>query len=131
MISMRAMKIFSVLLAAWGLMVLLPWASLAEEAPDYPLPEDKIPRLGDHRFTPNNLTSDPFIRTYVRNSLGMGKAVARERFPLLGVCVSEDGASLPQEGHRALLAHRLWHQHQHVDHGTEHTDGSKRFFRSS
>ncbi len=72
---MRAMKIFSVLLAAWGLMVLLPWASLAEEAPDYPLPEDKIPRLGDHRFTPNNLTSDPFIRTYVRNSLGMGKAV--------------------------------------------------------
>lgn len=72
---MRAIIIFSFLLAAWGLMVLLPGTSLAEEASDHPRPEDKFPRLGEHRFIPNNLTSDPFIRTYVRNSLGMGKAV--------------------------------------------------------
>jgi hypothetical protein len=32
------------------------------------------PKLGPHRFTPNPLTRDPFPRSYVRNSLGIGQA---------------------------------------------------------
>jgi len=37
--------------------------------------EFKRPMLGGHAFMPNNLVRDPFIKTYVRNSIGMGKAV--------------------------------------------------------
>lgn len=32
------------------------------------------PKLGPHRFIPNPITRDPFPRTYVRNSLGIGTA---------------------------------------------------------
>ena len=35
----------------------------------------RIPTLNGHQFTPNGLTRDPFILTYIRNSLGIGKAV--------------------------------------------------------
>ncbi len=37
--------------------------------------EFKRPMLGGHAFMPNNLVRDPFIKTFVRNALGAGKAV--------------------------------------------------------
>lgn len=38
----------------------------------------KVPYLGDHRFTPNNFVPDPFIKTYLDNTLGFGKALELE-----------------------------------------------------
>jgi hypothetical protein len=35
----------------------------------------KRPMLGPHRFIPNPVAEDPFPRTYVRNGLGIGKAL--------------------------------------------------------
>lgn len=35
--------------------------------------DDLRPALGPHRFMPNNITRDPFPRTYVRNTLGIGQ----------------------------------------------------------
>jgi hypothetical protein len=35
----------------------------------------KRPKLGPHRFIPNPVTEDPFPRTFVRNSLGIGTAL--------------------------------------------------------
>jgi hypothetical protein len=35
----------------------------------------KRPVLGPHRFVPNPIVEDPFPRTFVRNSLGIGKAL--------------------------------------------------------
>jgi hypothetical protein len=37
--------------------------------------EPKRPRLAEHMFLTNNLVRDPFIKTFVRNSLGIGRAV--------------------------------------------------------
>jgi len=37
--------------------------------------EFKRPMLGGHAFMPNNFVRDPFIKTFVRNSIGIGKAV--------------------------------------------------------
>ncbi len=34
-----------------------------------------IPSLGEHKFTPNSLVKDPFIKTYIRNSIGVGQAL--------------------------------------------------------
>ena len=34
-----------------------------------------VPHLGGHQFMPSNYVRDPFIKTYVRNSLGIGKAL--------------------------------------------------------
>ena len=48
-------------------------------------PQPKRPLLGDHRFIPNNLTRDPFPRTFVRNSLGIGQAVDIEFVPSLDI----------------------------------------------
>jgi hypothetical protein len=33
----------------------------------------RIPRLAGHTFVPNRFAPDPFVKTYVRNSLGLGK----------------------------------------------------------
>jgi hypothetical protein len=47
---------------------------------------DKLrPALGEHRFIPNNLTRDPFPRTFVRNSLGIGQAMDIEFLPSLEI----------------------------------------------
>ncbi len=37
--------------------------------------ESRIPHLSGHQFTTNNLTGDPFLKTYIRNSLGIGQSV--------------------------------------------------------
>jgi hypothetical protein len=34
-----------------------------------------VAHLGNHRFMPNNYIKDPFIKTYIQNSLGLGKAL--------------------------------------------------------
>ena len=43
------------------------------------------PLLGGHRFIPNSFTRDPFSRTYVRNSLGIGQALDVEFVPQLDI----------------------------------------------
>jgi hypothetical protein len=50
-----------------ALSLMVPVAGSAEES--------RIPTLNGHQFTTNNLTGDPFVRTYIRNSLGLGKAL--------------------------------------------------------
>ncbi len=37
--------------------------------------ESRRPRLAGHAFTPNDLVPDPFIKTFIRNSVGVGSAV--------------------------------------------------------
>jgi len=39
------------------------------------LSESIVPVLGEHKFMPNSLVRDPFIKTYVRNSVGIGQAL--------------------------------------------------------
>ena len=34
-----------------------------------------IPVLGEHKFMPNSIVKDPFIKTYIRNSVGIGQAL--------------------------------------------------------
>jgi len=34
-----------------------------------------IPVLGKHKFMPNSIVRDPFIKTYIRNSVGIGQAL--------------------------------------------------------
>jgi hypothetical protein len=46
--------------------------------------ELKRPHIGGHTFTPNNIVRDPFINSFVRNSLGLGQAVDVE-IPLFDV----------------------------------------------
>jgi len=46
--------------------------------------EYKRPMLGGHAFMPNNLIRDPFIKTFVRNSIGIGQAVDVE-IPLVEI----------------------------------------------
>ena len=57
------------------ILVIAPAFGLAEEDPAALNSDFRIPRLDGHRFTPNTLTDDPFIKTYIRNSLGIGQAV--------------------------------------------------------
>ena len=48
----------------------------AQTGDTVPVAKDlKRPKLGPHRFIPNPLTEDPFPRTFVRNSLGIGTAL--------------------------------------------------------
>jgi len=39
------------------------------------LSESIVPVLGTHKFMPNSIVRDPFIKTYIRNSIGMGQAL--------------------------------------------------------
>jgi len=34
-----------------------------------------IPVLGEHKYMPNSIVNDPFIKTYIRNSVGIGQAL--------------------------------------------------------
>ena len=58
------------LVAVLGLVVLTstPSAGRAEE-------ELRIPHLNGHQFTTNTLTGDPFVNTYIRNTLGIGQSL--------------------------------------------------------
>jgi len=48
----------------------------AQTGETVPVVEDlKRPVLGPHRFIPNTIAQDPFPRTFVRNSLGVGTAL--------------------------------------------------------
>lgn len=48
----------------------------AQTGDTVPVVEDlKRPVLGPHRFIPNSIAEDPFPRTFVRNSLGIGEAL--------------------------------------------------------
>lgn len=68
-----------------------------------------IPVLGEHKYMPNSVVKDPFIKTYIRNSVGIGQAfdldipivVIRDRtvFGLRGDLVF---ASLDFEYHHAV-----------------------------
>ncbi len=40
------------------------------------LGQNKIPVLGEHKFMPNTIVLDPFIKTYVRNGAGLGSALS-------------------------------------------------------
>jgi hypothetical protein len=51
--------------------------------PNY-LSENIIPVLGEHKFMPNSIVRDPFIKTYVRNAVGMGQALDLD-IPLLEI----------------------------------------------
>jgi hypothetical protein len=42
------------------------------QTPDIQL---KVPYLGNHKFMPNTFVKDPFIKTYIRNTLGVGQAL--------------------------------------------------------
>jgi len=57
-------------LAVLGLVILI-WTPSVGRAGE----ELKIPHLNGHRFTTNTLTGDPFINTYIRNSLGIGNSL--------------------------------------------------------
>ena len=59
-----------------GLVVVLGLVALALTPSSGRADEDlKIPHLSGHQFTTNTLTGDPFINTYIRNTLGMGKSL--------------------------------------------------------
>jgi hypothetical protein len=59
-----------------GLVVVLGLFALALTPSSGRADEDlRIPHLNGHQFTTNTLTDDPFINTYIRNSLGMGKSL--------------------------------------------------------
>ena len=49
-------------------LTLIPSAGRAEE-------DLRIPHLSGHQFTTNTLTGDPFVNTFIRNSLGIGQSV--------------------------------------------------------
>jgi len=61
------MGIFTVLVLV--VLTLTPSAGRAAEE------ELKIPHLSGHQFTTNTLTADPFVKTYIRNTLGIGKSL--------------------------------------------------------
>ncbi len=73
------------------------------------LKQSIVPVLGEHKFMPNSVVKDPFIKTYIRNSVGIGQAldldipivVIRDRtvFGLRGDLVF---ASLDFEYHHAV-----------------------------
>ena len=65
-IARGPMGIFAVLV--FVALALTPSAGQAEE-------DLRIPHLNGHRFTTNTLTGDPFINTYLRNTLGIGQSL--------------------------------------------------------
>ena len=80
-----------------------------EELNSSSLEQSIVPVLGEHKFMPNSVVKDPFIKTYIRNSVGIGQAldldipivVIRDRtvFGLRGDLVF---ASLDFEYHHAV-----------------------------
>jgi hypothetical protein len=74
---LRGRSVWAALLVG---LVAFPGTGFAQELPDslvggrYTESELRLPHLGRHVFAPNGLVPDPFITTFVRNSLGMGKA---------------------------------------------------------
>jgi hypothetical protein len=65
----------SVTILRAGSLALLITTLLLSSAPLLAQTEDqiRIPRLAGHTFVPNPFAPDPFIKTYVRNSVGIGK----------------------------------------------------------
>ncbi len=53
----------------------------ADSTADAQVKDTKRPLLGPHRFIPNPVTGDPFPRTSVRNSLGVGQAIDLQIIP--------------------------------------------------
>ncbi len=49
-------------------LTLIPSAGRAED-------DLRIPHLNGHQFTTNTLTGDPFVKTYIRNTLGIGQSI--------------------------------------------------------
>ncbi len=64
--TMGVKALFTVLVLV--VLTLTPSAGRAEE-------DLRIPHLSGHRFTTNTLTGDPFVNTYIRNTLGMGQSL--------------------------------------------------------
>ena len=58
--------IFAILLLV--VLNLTPSAGRAED-------DLRIPHLSGHQFTVNTLTGDPFVKTYIRNTLGIGQSI--------------------------------------------------------
>jgi hypothetical protein len=48
----------------------------------YPIQAIKIPVLGEHHFVDDHFVRTPFIRTYIRNSIGLGEAYDYDAPPL-------------------------------------------------
>jgi hypothetical protein len=57
----------------------VPVSALAQSGEEGP--DRKRPLLGEHRFITNELTRDPFPRTYIRQTLGIGQALDVEFLP--------------------------------------------------
>jgi len=68
------------------------------------------PVLGAHRFVPNEITRDPFPRTFVRNALGVGRALDIQFLPSLDI---EGGDTIPGLSGDLLLA-LLDFEYQHA-----------------
>ncbi|MCK9995052.1 MAG: hypothetical protein KAH56_02095 [Candidatus Krumholzibacteria bacterium] len=64
--TMGVKALFTVLVLV--VLTLTPSAGRAEE-------DLRIPHLSGHQFTTNTLTGDPFVNTYIRNTLGMGQSI--------------------------------------------------------
>jgi hypothetical protein len=46
-----------------------------EVVPLNSLKQNTVPVLGEHKFMPNSIVKDPFIKTFIRNSVGVGQAL--------------------------------------------------------
>lgn len=81
-------KALLVFLIAIGLAVLFTSPAFAQDssAEDQRTVQvvERMPKLGNHNFLPNTFIRGPFINTYIRNTLGIGKAVDLD-IPLLNV----------------------------------------------
>ena len=49
-----------------------------KESNSYSHSESIVPVLGKHKFMPNSIVKDPFIKTFLRNSVGIGQALNLE-----------------------------------------------------
>jgi len=49
-----------------------------KESNSYSHSESIVPVLGKHKFMPNSVVRDPFIKTFLRNSVGIGQALDLE-----------------------------------------------------
>jgi len=70
--------------------------------------EFKRPKLGGHAFMPNNYVRDPFITTFVRNSVGIGQAMDVQ----IPLAVIEDDTLLGLQGD--ILYATLDFEYQHA-----------------
>lgn len=66
-----------------------------------------VPVLGEHTFVPNNLVADPFVRSMIQNSVGLGEAVEL-RVPLF---VLDDEPVGWLEGDLTFLGLSFTYQH--------------------